>query len=119
MDLFAGRADHRGHVRAIDARPGQRCRAPLASARDQRRGLLVAGALVGAGGFFLQAGELAAGVADRIHPPMHIEVVSRVAGKCEAQARLQARVVAFDFGNTYIVTQCGDAVFGKRLADGI
>ncbi|MNE11853.1 hypothetical protein D3C80_1046290 [compost metagenome] len=50
---------------------------------------------------------------------MHIQVFARVAGQGEAQARLQAHIVALHLGNAHVVAQGGDAVFGERLANGI
>lgn len=106
-------------MRAVNAWFGQRGWAPLGSAWHQYRLLLVTCALVGPGSFFLQAGELAAFVANRADPPMHIQVFARVACQGEAQAWLQAHIVALHLGNTHVMAQAGDAVFGERLANGI
>jgi hypothetical protein len=78
--------------------------------------LLVVRAVFGTSGFFLQAGELAALVGGTGHPPMHVQVLARVAGEGEAQARLQAHVIAFHFSDAGIVTPGGKAGFGERLA---
>ena len=60
MDLFSLRADHGSHVRAVDSRLFQWGRAPFGPTGNQHGRLLVARADIGAGGLFLQAGELAA-----------------------------------------------------------
>ena len=72
VDLLARRADHGCHVRAIDSRLVQRRGAPFGSAGYQLGGLLIACALIDAGCFFLEAGELAALVSHAVHAPMHI-----------------------------------------------
>lgn len=75
------------------------------------------GALFGLGSAFLQAGELAALVVGADHSPQHIEVVARVAGEGEGLARLQAHVVAFDFGDACVVAQAGKTGLGEGDAD--
>lgn len=119
IDLFSLRADHGSHVRAVDSRFCQWGRAPFGPTGDQHGGLLVARALIDASGFLLQAGELAAFMDNRVHPPMRIEVVTWVTCQGEAQARLQANIVTLNLRNTDIMAQRGDAVFGERLAHGI
>ncbi|MNE72474.1 hypothetical protein D3C80_1684210 [compost metagenome] len=65
--------------------------------------MLVAGALVGASGFFLQAGELATLVSDTVHPPMHVQVFTWVACEGKAEAGLQPYIVTLDLSNACIV----------------
>ncbi|MCY1409612.1 hypothetical protein D9M71_249660 [compost metagenome] len=72
-----------------------------------------------AGGLFLQAGELGAFVGNLGYPPVGIEVVPRVVDQVEAQAWLQAHVVALHFGDAGVMAQGGEPVLGKRLTDHI
>lgn len=73
-------------------------------------------AAFGTGGFFLQAGELAALMDDMDHPPMHVQVFTRMFGEGEAQPRLQAHIVAFHFSDAGIVTPGVETGLGKGFA---
>ncbi|MNN38150.1 hypothetical protein D3C81_1521330 [compost metagenome] len=106
-------------MRAVDARLGQRCRAPFGSAWHQHCVLRVARALPGPGGCLLQAGELGTFVVHVDHTPVHVQIWPRVLDQGEAQPRLQAHVIALHFGDAGIVAQRGDPGGGEGHANRI
>ncbi|VTS53684.1 Uncharacterised protein [Streptococcus dysgalactiae subsp. equisimilis] len=99
MDLFPCRADHRGDLRTVDARPGQRLGTPFGVLGHQFGAQVVAHPQRCVGGLFLLAGILGAAMDHPHRPPPGVEVGARMTAQLERVARDQPRVVAADAGH--------------------
>ena len=115
-DFFAGRADHSGGLRAVDARFGAQRGFPVEGGGRQSGRKVIAGARGAASGFFLLAAVLEAGVDDAHGAPADVQVFARVVGQVEGFSRLQTGVVTLDLGDAGIAAQGVQAGLGEGLA---
>ncbi len=116
VDLLVGGTDDHGVLWTVDARLGERLGAPLGVVRHQLSLVVVVGSQLRLGAFFGLAGVLLAAVDEAHRAPAAVHVLARMAGQGEGNARLQARVIAFDQGNTCIAAVAAQTVQGEGLA---
>ncbi|MNZ86256.1 hypothetical protein D3C78_1050730 [compost metagenome] len=116
INLFPGRADYRGDLRAVDAGFVTQWGFPVGGPADGCGLHLVGRAAAAAERFFLQAAVLFACVGDGDGAPAVVEVFTRVLVEVERQPRLQARIVTGHMRQLGVVAQGGQAGFGEGLA---
>ncbi|MNT11481.1 hypothetical protein D3C72_1463630 [compost metagenome] len=96
IDLFIGRADHGGHLWAVEAWFGGRLGLPVDFVGHEFGGVVVARALFGTRRVFFLTRVLHAMVAHAHGAPALVPVFARVAGQVEGDTGNQTRVIAFD-----------------------
>ncbi|MNV56528.1 hypothetical protein D3C71_1488190 [compost metagenome] len=102
IDLFAFGPGHRGNLRPVDARLGQRFGTPFRMFGDKLCRVAIARALLCIGAVFLLAAVLHPVMTHAYRAPALVQVAARMAFQFERQARDQTRVVAFDRCNARI-----------------